>query len=72
VKPPQGTLCEYPEEACTVFSQWDSLVLEDDALYRRYHYPDGTTQYLQVVLPVKLRCPYIERLHAALGHFGRA
>jgi len=72
VKPLQGTLREYPEEARTIFSQWDSLVLEDDVLYRRYHYPDGTTQYLQVVLPVKLRRPYIECLHADLGHFGRA
>jgi len=71
VKPPQGTLREYPEEARTLFSQWDSLVLENNVLYRRYHYPDGTTQYLQVVLPVKLRHPYVERLHADLGHFGR-
>jgi len=27
VKPPQGTLREYPEEARILFSQWDSLVL---------------------------------------------
>jgi len=62
VKPPQGSLCDYPEEAGTLFSQWDSLVLEEDILYRRYHYPDGTTKYLQMVLPVKLRCLYVERL----------
>ena len=68
VKPPQGSLCDYPEEAGTLFSQWDSLVLEEDILYRRYHYPDGTTKYLQMVLPVKLRCLYVERLHADLGH----
>jgi len=49
----------------------DSLVLEDSVLYRRYHYPDGTTQYLQVLLPAKLRRPYVERLHADLRHFGR-
>jgi len=35
VKPLQGTLREYPEEARTLFSQWDSLVLEDDVPYRR-------------------------------------
>jgi len=46
--------------------------LEDDVLYRQYHYPDGITQYLQVVLLVKLRRPYIERLHSDLGPFGRA
>jgi len=71
VKPPQDGLQDYPEEARILFAQWDSLVLEDSVLYRRYHYPDGTTRYLQVVLPVKLRRPYIERMHADLGHFGR-
>ena len=70
-KPPQENLRDYPEEARVLFAQWDSLVLENDVLYRRYHYPDGTTQYLQVVLPVKLRRPFIERVHAELGHFGR-
>ena len=72
VKPPHGSLRNYPEEARILFSQWDSLVLEESILYRRYHYPDGTTQYLQVVLPAKLKRPYVERLHADLGHCGRA
>jgi len=68
---PQGSLREHPEEACILFSQWDSLVLEDNVLYRRYHYPDRTTKYLQVILPSKLRRSYIEHMHADLGHFGR-
>jgi len=34
VKPPQGRLHDYPKEARTLFSQWDSLVLEDNVLYR--------------------------------------
>jgi len=72
VKPPRGSLCDYPEEARVLFSQWDSLVLEEGVLYRRYHYPDSTTKYLQMVLPVKFRRPYVEHLHADLGHFGRA
>jgi len=71
VKIPQENLRDYPEEACILFAQWDSLVLENNVLYRRYHYPDGTTKYLQVVLPAKLTRPYIERMHADLGHFGR-
>jgi len=71
VKPPQENLRDYPEEARILFAQWDSLVLENNVLYRRYHYPDGTTKYLQVVLPAKLRRPYIEHMHADLGHFGR-
>jgi len=65
VKPPEGSLHEYPEEARVLFSQWDSLVLEEGVLYRRY-------RYLQVVLPVKLQRLYVEHFHADLGHFGRA
>jgi len=72
VKPPEESLCDYPEEARILFFQWDSLVLEDSVLYRRYHYPDGTTRYLQVVIPAKLRHPYVKRLHADIGHFGRS
>jgi len=62
---------DYPEEARILLAQWDSLVLDNDVLYRRYHYPDGTTKYLQVVIPAALRRPYVERLHADIGHFGR-
>jgi len=72
VKPPQESLCDHPEEACILFFQWDSLVLEDSVLNRRYHYPDGTTRYLQVVIPTKVTRPYVERLHADIGHFGRS
>jgi len=68
---PKGSLREHPEEARILFSQWDSLVLEDDVLYRRYHYADGTTKYLQVILPSKLKRSYIERMQTDLGHFGR-
>ena len=71
VKPQQESLCDFPEEARVLFFQWDLLLLEDGVLYRRYHYPDGTTQYLQLVIPTKLRRSYVERLHANIGHFGR-
>jgi len=71
VKPPQESLRDFPEEAQVLFFQWDSLLLEDGVLYRRYHYPDGTTQYLQLVIPTKLRRSYVERLHADIGHLGR-
>jgi len=42
------SLRDYPEEARVLFSQWDSLVLEDGILYHRFHYPAVTTKYLQV------------------------
>ena len=58
-KPPHDSLRDYPEEARILLAQWDSLVLENDVLYRRYHYPDGTTKYLQVVIPAALRLSLI-------------
>ena len=57
VKPPHENLRDFPEDARILFAQWDSLVLEDGVLYQRYHYPDGTTKYLQVMIPAKLRRP---------------
>jgi len=65
-------LHQYPEETRILLSQWESLVLQDSLLYRKFHRPDGSVEFLQIVLPVKLRRPYIERLHADLGHFGRS
>jgi len=70
-QPASADLRQYPEEARVLFAQWDSLVLQDGTLYRKFHYPDGTVNFLQIVLPTKLRRPFIEQLHSELGHFGR-
>ena len=61
-----------PEEARELLLQWDSLQLQNDILYRKYHHLDGSTKYLQLVLLGKLHHQYVERLHADLGHFGEA
>ena len=70
-QPASADLRQYPEDARVLFAQWDSLVLQDGTLYRKFHYPDGTVNFLQIILPTKLRRPFIERLHSELGHFGR-
>jgi len=70
-QPVSTDLRQYPEEARILLAQWDSLVLRDGTLYPKFHYPDGTVNFLQIVLPTKLRRPFIERLHSELGHFGR-
>ena len=62
-QPASADLRQYPEEARVLFAQWDSLVLQDGTLYWKFHYPDGTVNFLQIVLPTKLRRPFIERLH---------
>ena len=33
--------------------------------------PDGSVDLLRIVLPLKLRRSYVERLHADTGHFGQ-
>jgi len=66
VKPPQDRLHDYPEEACILFFQWDSLVLEGSVLYRRYHYPDGTTSYPNPRLSLDpSSLPHIEQVKVA-------
>ena len=72
VEPEPASIRQYTEEARTLLAQWASLVVRDGILYRRFHLPDGTTKYLQVILPAQLRRGYIEQLHAELGHFGQA
>ena len=61
-----------PEDARVLLAQWQSLVIVNGMLYRRFHYPDGSTKHLQIVLSERLRTPYIKRLHAEIGHFGQA
>jgi len=70
-RPAHADLQQFPEEARVLLAEWDSLVLQDGTLYRKFHYPYGTLNFLQIVLMAKLRRPFIERLHAELGHFGQ-
>jgi len=69
-QPPHSDMHRCPEETRILLSQWESLVLQDGMLCREFHGPDGSVEFLQIVLPVKLRRVYIECLHADLGHFG--
>jgi len=70
-QPVHADLRQYPEEARVLLAQLDSLVLQDGTLYRKFHFPDGRVNFLQIILLTKLRHPFIERLHSKLGHFGR-
>ena len=59
-----------PKSHAFFFAQWDTLLLQDDILYRKFYHSDGSS-FLQIVLPVALRQPFVERLHADLGHIGQ-
>jgi len=54
-KLPHSSLHQYPEDSRMLLSQWDSLLLQEDVLYHRFHYLDGTTNFLQIILLAKLR-----------------
>jgi len=71
VPPDRAEIRAIPEDAKSLLLQFESLQVRDGILYRRFHHPDGTTEYWQLVLPVSLRREYIQRIHADLGHFGQ-
>jgi len=72
-KPPDcDEIKTVPEEAKEPLLQFETLVVKNGLLYRRYVHRDGSTKHLQLILPTKLRKEYIERIHADLGHFGQA
>ena len=56
-QPASADLRQYPEDARVLFAQWDSLVLQDGTLYRKFHYPDGTVNFLQTVSYTHLTLP---------------
>ena len=57
VEPEPTSIRQHTEEARILLAQWASLVVRDGILYRRFHLPDGSTQYLQVVFPASSERP---------------
>jgi len=70
--PDRDEIRTVPEEAKAMLLQFETLVVKNDLLYRRFVHRDGSTKHLQLILPTKIRREYIERIHADLGHFGQA
>jgi len=52
------------------WSQWYSYILQENVLYRRTHYLDGTTNFTNR-LASEVQCSYIKQLYTNLGHFWR-
>ena len=70
--PDRDEIRTVPEEGKQLLLQFETLVVKDGLLYRRFVHRDGSTKHLQLILLTKLRKEYIERIHADLGHFGQA
>jgi len=58
--PDRDEIRAVPEEAKNMLLQFETLVIKNDLLYRRFVHRDGTTKHLQLILPTKLRREYIE------------
>ena len=70
---PNWTVLQGHSDATRVLcAQWDSLVVKEGILYRRFHSPDGATKFLQIVLPSVLRERAVTLAHGGMvgGHFG--
>jgi len=49
--------------------QWESLTLVDGLAYRRFERPDGSCQYLQLLMPRSVRHVFLKMVHMQLtGH----
>jgi len=70
--PDRDEIRTIPEEAQDMLLQFETLVVRNELLYRRFVHRDGSTKHLQLIIPTKMRREYIERIHADLGHFGQA
>lgn len=70
--PPISAVQRCGEECKVYLAQWPQLCMHDNVLYRRFLRPDGTTQSLQLIPPVKLRQEIIRLAHSGMtgGHLG--
>ena len=56
-------------ELKSYWAQFDYFVLVEGVVYRRFERPDGTDQYLQLLMPRCLRQRILEMLHAQATTF---
>jgi len=70
VRPPREFLDCDSSELRSYWAQFDSFVLVEGVVYRKFARPDGTNRYLQLLLPKTLRQRFLEMVHGqATGHF---
>ena len=60
------------KEVQQLYDQWEALSLQDGILYRNCMGTDGQVRWRQLMVPLSLRAPLLEHLHAVLtaGHMG--
>lgn len=63
------------EETRALWAQFDSLITQNDVLYRKYYSASGDVQHLQIVMPTALRKTFMTAIHSpptqtATSHLG--
>ena len=73
-KPDWQVIQGYGDVTKTLWNMWDDLFMKDDVLYRTYRKIDGTDNYVQLLVPGKLRLKVTEMAHCGMtgGHLGIA
>ena len=71
-RPPKSEIINLTSDAKSLWSQWNSLKIENGLLYRRKSVQENE-HYLQLVAPKVIRSTIFEHLHKnrTAGHFGR-
>ena len=70
---PEWTSVSACSEVSKIYwAQWDSLVMKQDILYRKWESTDGKEAKLQLIVPKSLREEILTQLHnhPTAGHFG--
>ena len=69
-RPSREAIASESSELKKYWAQWDSLRMVDGLVYRNFQHPDGTSKYLQLLMPRSVRPAFLEMVHArASGHF---
>ena len=63
------------EETRALWAQFDSMIVQNDVLYRKYYSASGEVKHLQIVMPTALRKKFLTAIHSpptqtATSHLG--
>ena len=71
-KPTRDQIVPHGREVKAYLHQWESFVVRDSVLYRRFERPGEEVLFLQLVVPGKMRYALSTKVHAeAAAHLGR-
>jgi len=71
VEPTRDRVLSCSPEVKAYASQWESLVMTDNVVYRKFERPSGGVLFYQLLVPRSMREELLELIHVgAASHFG--